>query len=103
MKITTVILLCVVSSSRSSFSLSSFLDTTFHATNVTQAIRLTHMSKASLSDDEPREGDTQDMTSKIYTIIRDYGEIFLFLQAWEFLDGRGLALRCILKINTVRR
>lgn len=40
-----------------------------------QAIRLTHMSKASLADDEPRDGgDSQDMTSKIYTIIRDYGE-----------------------------
>lgn len=42
---------------------------------VGQAIRLTHMSKASLADDEPRDGgDSQDMTSKIYTIIRDYGE-----------------------------
>lgn len=33
------------------------------------------MSKASLADDEPRDGgDSQDMTSKIYTIIRDYGK-----------------------------
>lgn len=33
------------------------------------------MSKASLADDEPRDGgDSQDMTSKIYTVIRDYGE-----------------------------
>lgn len=39
-----------------------------------QAIRLTHMSKAWLADDEPREGDHQDMTSRIYSIIRDYGQ-----------------------------
>lgn len=46
-----------------------------------QAIRLTHMSKASLADDEQRDGgDSQDMTSKIYTIIRDYGEYHLTFQ-----------------------
>ncbi|CAM9138721.1 unnamed protein product [Ectocarpus sp. 12 AP-2014] len=40
---------------------------------VDEAIRLTHMSKASLADDEPRDGgDSQDMMSRIYTIIRDY-------------------------------
>ncbi|CAN0344498.1 unnamed protein product [Pylaiella littoralis] len=40
---------------------------------VDEAIRLTHMSKASLADDEQRDGgDSQDITSKIYTIIRDY-------------------------------
>lgn len=45
------------------------------AVTIRQAIRLTHMSKASLADDEPRDGgESQDMTSKIYTIIRDYGE-----------------------------
>lgn len=38
------------------------------------------MSKASLADDEPRDGgDSQDMMSRIYTIIRDYGKhAFLF-------------------------
>lgn len=41
-----------------------------------EAIRLTHMSKASLADDEPRDGEAQDMTSRIYGIIRDYGEAF---------------------------
>lgn len=47
-----------------------------------QAIRLTHMSKASLADDDPREGgEAQDTTSRIYTIIRDYG-------------GRSIVLHC---------
>lgn len=42
---------------------------------VDEAIRLTHMSKASLADDEPRDGgESQDMTSKIYSVIRDYVE-----------------------------
>ncbi|CAM9334782.1 unnamed protein product [Choristocarpus tenellus] len=43
---------------------------------VDEAIRLTHMSKASLADDEPGEGggEAQDVTSRIYNIIRDYAE-----------------------------
>ncbi|CAN0494851.1 unnamed protein product [Laminaria digitata] len=33
------------------------------------------MSKASLADDEPRDGgESQDTTSKIYNVIRDYGK-----------------------------
>lgn len=49
-----------------------------------KAIRLTHMSKASLADDEPQGGDSKDMTSRIYAIIRDYGEIFVFFFIFSF-------------------
>lgn len=42
--------------------------------DVDEAIRLTHMSKASLSDDykSGQEGKKQDVTSKVFSILKDY-------------------------------
>ncbi len=42
--------------------------------DVDEAIRLTHMSKASLSDDyhNEKEGKTEDVMSRIFSILKDY-------------------------------